>query len=170
MPTQASRVPADLMQQSFILRMRAHSVLWEQFVGPSLKAMRTQLIRPIQVMGKQLPWGIQTPGWGSHTASIYPTELMGSDWPLEDFSSGSTTSKSVNQWWIFFSFDHQHGTLSSYTPSKAICLICLQKSHWKGELDRKSCCEHSLCILKRAGAGGREMWAAGQWSPSQIFL
>ena len=34
-----------------ILRMRAHFMLWEQFIGPSLKAMRTLLIRPIQGYG-----------------------------------------------------------------------------------------------------------------------
>ena len=34
----AGRVPTD-MQQNFILRMRARSRLWEQFIGPSLKAM-----------------------------------------------------------------------------------------------------------------------------------
>ena len=41
----AGRVPTD-MQQNFILRMRARSRLWEQFIGPSLKAVRTLVIRP----------------------------------------------------------------------------------------------------------------------------
>ena len=31
--------------------MRAHFMLWEQFIGPSLKAMRTLVIRPLQGYG-----------------------------------------------------------------------------------------------------------------------
>ena len=36
---------------NIILRMRAHFMLWEQFIGPSLKAMRTLVIRPLQGLG-----------------------------------------------------------------------------------------------------------------------
>ena len=36
---------------NIILRMRAHFLLWEQFIGPSLKAMRTPVIRPLQGYG-----------------------------------------------------------------------------------------------------------------------
>ena len=31
--------------------MRAHFMLWGQFIGPSLKAMRTLVIRPLQGYG-----------------------------------------------------------------------------------------------------------------------
>ena len=31
--------------------MRAHFVLWEQFIRPSVKAMRTLVIRPLQGYG-----------------------------------------------------------------------------------------------------------------------
>ena len=31
--------------------MQAHFMLWEQFIGPSLKAMRTLVIRPLQGYG-----------------------------------------------------------------------------------------------------------------------
>ena len=34
-----------------ILLMRAHFMLWEQFIRPSLKAMRTPLTRPLQGYG-----------------------------------------------------------------------------------------------------------------------
>ena len=34
-----------------ILQMRVHSMLWEQFTGPSLKAMRTLPTRPHQGYG-----------------------------------------------------------------------------------------------------------------------
>ena len=65
-------------------------------------------------------------------------ELMGSDCPLADFSSGSADRDSLFGDWagslqinveVFFSLDHQNGTLSSSTPSQAVCLICLQKIH-----------------------------------------
>ena len=38
-----------------ILCMRAHFMLWEQFIGPSLKAMRTIVIRPLQGYGNTAP-------------------------------------------------------------------------------------------------------------------
>ena len=44
---QNQRVANRIMQQSFIVCMQAHSRLWEQFFGNSLKAMRKILIRPI---------------------------------------------------------------------------------------------------------------------------
>ena len=53
--------------------MRAHFMLWEQFIRPSLKAMRTLVIRPLQGYGMLLPLVTQIPGRGSRTASIYPT-------------------------------------------------------------------------------------------------
>ena len=49
-------------------------MLGEQFVGPSLKAMRTLVIRPLQGYGTLLPLATQTPGGGSQTASTYPTQ------------------------------------------------------------------------------------------------
>ena len=36
--------------------MQAHFVLWEQFIGPSLKAMRTLVIRPLQDYGNVAPF------------------------------------------------------------------------------------------------------------------
>ena len=35
--------------------MRAHFMLWERFIGPSLKAMRTLVIRPLQGYGNTAP-------------------------------------------------------------------------------------------------------------------
>ena len=35
--------------------MRALFLLWEQFIGPSLKAMRTLVIRPLQGYGNTAP-------------------------------------------------------------------------------------------------------------------
>ena len=35
--------------------MRAHFMLWEQFIGPSLKAVRTVVIRPRQGYGNTAP-------------------------------------------------------------------------------------------------------------------
>ena len=40
-----------IIWHSMILHMRAHFMLWGQFSGPSLKAMRTLLIRSIQSYG-----------------------------------------------------------------------------------------------------------------------
>ena len=40
-----------IVQYSKILHMRAHSVLWKPFIGPTLKAMRTQLILVPQTSG-----------------------------------------------------------------------------------------------------------------------
>ena len=40
----------------------AHSRLREQFTGPSLKAMRTLLTRPVPGYGTLLPLVAQTPG------------------------------------------------------------------------------------------------------------
>ena len=51
----------DIVHHGEILHVRAHSVLWEPFLGPGLKARRTQLIL--------VP---QTPGGGSQSASVYP--------------------------------------------------------------------------------------------------
>ena len=57
-----------------ILCLRDHFTLWEQFIRPSLKAMRT-LLRPLQgYMGTLLPLVTQTLGWGSQTASTSSTK------------------------------------------------------------------------------------------------
>ena len=39
------------------LHIRAHFMLWEPFIGPSLKVMRTLLIRPIQGYDKTASLG-----------------------------------------------------------------------------------------------------------------
>ena len=43
--------------------MCAHFMLWEQFIGPSLKAMRRLLIKPIQ-------------SWGNTASLSYPDTLV----------------------------------------------------------------------------------------------
>ena len=35
--------------------MQAHFMLWEKFIGPSVKAMRTVVIRPLQGYGNTAP-------------------------------------------------------------------------------------------------------------------
>ena len=66
--------------------MQTRFMLWEQFIGPSLKAMRKLLSGPSKATGTLLPLVTQTPGWGSQTASTYPTvgftELLVS-WVIE---------------------------------------------------------------------------------------
>ena len=47
---------------NIILHMQVQFMLWEQFIGPSLKAM-----------GTLLPSVAQIPEWGSQTASTHPT-------------------------------------------------------------------------------------------------
>ena len=45
------RKTARTLHNITILRIRAHFMLWEQFIRPSLKAMRTLVIRPLQGYG-----------------------------------------------------------------------------------------------------------------------
>ena len=53
--------------------MQAHLMLWEQFIRPSLKAVGTLLIRPLQGSGTLLPLVTQTSGLERQTATTYPT-------------------------------------------------------------------------------------------------
>ena len=46
-----SLLKARKLHNIIILHMRAHFLLWEEFIGPSLKAMRTVLTRPVQCYG-----------------------------------------------------------------------------------------------------------------------
>ena len=46
---------AKPLHNILVLHMRARFILWEQFIGPSLKAMRTLVIRPLQSYGNAAP-------------------------------------------------------------------------------------------------------------------
>ena len=76
-----------MLCNSEILLTGAHLVLWELITRPSVKAMRTLLIRPIlKVMGKLLPLIALTSGWGSQTALVYPTNFIHSFFNLIFFN------------------------------------------------------------------------------------
>ena len=63
----------NLTEHNIILGLQAHFMLWEQLIGPRLKAKGTLVIRPPKAMGTLVPSATQTPGRGSQTASAYPT-------------------------------------------------------------------------------------------------
>ena len=50
-----SRKTAGTLHNNIILHIRAHFMLWEQFIRSSLKAMRTLVIRPLQDYGNTAP-------------------------------------------------------------------------------------------------------------------
>ena len=51
-------------------------MLWEQFMGPVSRLWEHWLSDPSKAMGTLLPLVTQTPGWGSQTASTYPTFIL----------------------------------------------------------------------------------------------
>ena len=56
---------------NIILRMQAHFMLWEQFIGPSFEAMRTPVIGPLQCYGNTAPLSYHLP----YTQLLVPSFL-----------------------------------------------------------------------------------------------
>ena len=67
-----SQKTARTLHNITILHMWAHFMVWGQFIRPSLKAMRTLVIRPLQSYGNTVSLNYQKPGRGRQTVSTYP--------------------------------------------------------------------------------------------------